>query len=613
MGGFAGFMGTAAAYDREAAIKKVTERIRHRGPDGEGFYVDESISLGLRQFSMTALGNVSLPVANEDGGMVILLDGNVYNYADLRAELEKAGHAFSTSLECEAVLHGYEEYGAGVLDKIRGSFAFVIWDKAEKKLFGAKDIFGGKPLYYYQCGEEFLFASEIKAFLDHPEFRKELMVDFIPLYLSYEYLPDENTLFKNVYKLPAAHYFTYQNGILEIERYYKIEYKIEEEKSLESWVDEISREFAESVNLHRQADAEIGSFLSSGVDSSYVLNEAAKHNAEIKTFSIGFDEEKYSELPYAQEFAKTLGVPNIACKVSADDFFGAAADIQYFLDEPLPNPSEIPLYFLTKNARGYVKAALSGEGADELFGGYPIYLQGGHFANYVRRVPKALRKIGAGVARILPNFKGRSFIIRGAKEPYQRFLRASYVFRADERQKFLKKPISTLAPEEYSKKYFLAVQNLDEPTQLQYVDMHTWLPYAMILKADRMSMANSLELRVPFMDRKMLELALRIPSKFRAHNEETKIAMRHAAIKELPEKTANKPKLGFPVPLNDWLREDKYYGIVKEAFLSETAERFFVTAELVKLLDEHKAAKAHNMQKIWSFYSFILWYDKFFG
>ncbi len=612
MSGFVGFINNGTLQNREEVIRKMTDRIKHRGPDSEGFYSDDAISLGLRFFSTTDSIGGKLPISNEDGSKLLFFDGNVYNYAELRADLEKTGHVFGTDLECEAVLHGYEEYGAGVLDKIRGSFAFVVWDKTAQTLFGAKDISGGKPLYYYKTESEFLFASEIKAFLDYPNFQKKLVTEQIPNYLSYEYLPDETTLFENVYKLPAAHFFTYQNGKLDIERYYKIEYKVEEDKSLEYWVDEISSEFSKSVALHQNAGTEIGSFLSSGVDSSYVLNEASKRNAEIKTFSVGFKEEKYSELPYAEAFAGNLGVPNIVSEVSADDFFAAAAEIQYFLDEPLPNPSEIPLYFLAKNARKYVKAALSGEGADELFGGYPMYLQGGHFANYTKRIPRAIRKIGAGVARILPNFKGRSFVIRGAMEPYQRFLRASYVFQADERQKFLKEKITAMNPEEYSRKYFLEVQNLDEPTQLQYVDMHTWLPYAMILKADRMSMANSLELRVPFMDRKMLELALRIPSKFRAHNEETKIALRRAAIKELPEKTANKPKLGFPVPLNDWLREEKYYGIVKEAFLSETAEQFFVKDELMKLLDAHKAGQAHNMQKIWSFYSFILWYDKFF-
>ena len=432
--------------------------------------------------------------------------------------------------------------------------------------------------------------------------------------MSYEYIPYENTIFKNVYKLPGAHCFVYQNGKLEVERYYRIQYRIEEDKPLEYWEDAIAKEFTESVAMHQISDVEVGCFLSSGVDSSYVVKEISKGTKKVKTFSVGYEEEKYSELPYAQDFSKVVGVPNISNKVSADDFFDAMPEIQYFMDEPLPNPSEIPLYFLAQNARKYVKVVLSGEGADELFGGYPMYLQGGHFQRYTKKIPRPVRKMAGAVAKRLPEFKGKHFIVRGAMEPYQRFMRANYVFQSAERQKYLKRTITSSLPEEYSRRYFDEVPGLDEPTQLQYVDMHTWMIYDILLKADRMSMANSLELRVPFLDKKMLELSVRIPTRFRADcaTETTKKALRSAAIKQLPERTANKKKLGFPVPLTDWLREDKYYNKVKDAFQSDIAEKFFVTKELMKLLDDHKAGKALNMQKIWSFYTFIIWYDQFF-
>ena len=490
----------------------------------------------------------------------------------------------------------------------------MIWDKKQKKLFGARDIFGIKPFYYYKKGGQFLFGSEIKSFLSHPCFEKELDEALIPEYLSYEYIPDERTIFKNVWKLPGAHCFTYQDGELKTERYYRIEYKIEEDKPLEYWEEAITEAFAESVAMHQISDVEVGCFLSSGVDSSYVVKEVSKGSEKVKTFSVGFEEEKYSELPYAQDFSKVVGVPNIANKVSADDFFDAMPEIQYFMDEPLPNPSEIPLYFLAKNARKYVKVVLSGEGADELFGGYPMYLQGGHFRDYTRKVPRPLRKMAGAVAKRMPEFKGKHFLVRGGMEPWQRFMRANYVFQSGERQKFLKRPITSDLPETYSKRYFDEVPGLDEPTQLQYVDMHTWMVYDILLKADRMSMANSLELRVPFLDKEMLALSARIPTRYRADcaTETTKKALRGAAIKQLPERTANKKKLGFPVPLSDWLREDKYYNKVKEAFQGDIAEKFFVTKELMKLLDDHKAGKALNMQKIWSFYTFIVWYDQFF-
>ena len=612
MCGFAGYINNYATFDKMAVIKAMADRIVHRGPDDAHYYVDEDISLGFRRLSIIDLEGGRQPILNEDGSLVLLFNGEIYNYQSIREDLLKAGHVFKTKTDSEVILHGYEEYGKKVLDRLRGMFAFIIWNKQTKELFGARDIFGIKPFYYYKKDGEFLFGSEIKSFLSHPKFEKELDEDMIPLYLSYEYIPDERTIFKNVYKLPGAHCFTYKDGKLEVERYYHIRYNIEEDKSLEYWEDAITKEFSESVAMHQISDVEVGCFLSSGVDSSYVVKEISKGTKKVKTFSVGYEEEKYSELPYAQDFSSVIGVQNIANKVSADEFFDAVPEIQYFMDEPLPNPSEIPLYFLAKNARKYVKVVLSGEGADELFGGYPMYLAGGHFDRYAHKVPRPVRKALGTVARHAPSFKGRNFLIRGAMEPYQRFMRANYVFQSAERQKYLKRPIATELPEEYSKRYFDEVPNLDEPTQLQYVDMHTWMIYDILLKADRMSMANSLELRVPFLDRKMLELSTRIPTRYRAANETTKIALRGAAIKQLPERTANKKKLGFPVPLNDWLREDKYYNKVKAAFQSDIAEKFFVTDELLRLLDDHKNGRALNMQKIWSFYTFILWYEQFF-
>ena len=612
MCGFAGYIHNYGTFDKEEVIHKMADRIKHRGPDDAHYYIDDGIALGFRRLSIIDLEGGRQPILNEDGSLVLLFNGEIYNYQELREELIKAGHVFTTKTDSETILHGYEEYGKKILDRLRGMFAFIIWNKNTKELFGARDIFGIKPFYYYKKGKEFMFGSEIKSFLSHPNFEKELDEDMIPLYLSYEYSPDERTIFKNVFKLPGAHCFTYKNGELKVERYYKIEYKIEDDKSLEYWEDAITKEFTESVSMHQIADVEVGCFLSSGVDSSYVVKEISKGTKKVKTFSVGYEEEKYSELPYAQDFSNVIGVPNIANKVSADEFFDAVPEIQYYMDEPLPNPSEIPLYFLAKNARRYVKVVLSGEGADELFGGYPMYLAGGHFDHYSHKVPRPVRKVLGTVAKHCPNFKGKNFLVRGAMEPYQRFMRANYVFQSAERSKFLKRPIASKVPEEYSKRYFNEVSNLDEPTQLQYVDMHTWMIYDILLKADRMSMANSLELRVPFLDKKMLELSTRIPSRYRAANETTKIALRGAAIKQLPERTANKKKLGFPVPLNDWLREDKYYNKVKAAFQSDIAEKFFVTSELMKLLDDHKSGKALNMQKIWSFYTFILWYEQFF-
>ena len=615
MCGFVGYIDGGDTLRDEGVLHSMADAIRHRGPDDADYYMDGTIALGFRRLSIIDLEGGRQPILNEDGTKVLTFNGEIYNYQEMKKDLLAAGHVFKTATDSEVLLHGYEEYGTQLLNKLRGMFAFVIWDKEKRELFGARDFFGIKPLYYAQMNGTLLFGSEIKSFLHHPHFVKELNEKALENYLSFQYSPGPETFFKNVYKMPQGHYFKYKDGKMELTRYWIPTFQAEEDKSLEYWVDEIEKTFDDSVEAHKISDVEVGSFLSSGVDSSYVVKEISKGTKKVKTFSVGYEEEKYSELPYAQEFSQAVGVPNISNKVSADEFFDAVPEIQYMLDEPLPNPSEIPLYFLAQNARKYVKVVLSGEGADELFGGYPMYLQGGHFAQYSRKVPRPVRKLAGAVAKRLPAFKGKHFIIRGAMEPYQRFMRANYVFTDPaERQKYLKRPITSKAPEEYSKRYFDEVPNLDEPTQLQYVDMHTWMIYDILLKADRMSMANSLELRVPFLDKKMLELSCRIPSRYRAdcQSETTKRALRSAALKQLPEKTARMKKLGFPVPLSDWLMEDKYYNKVKAAFTSDIAEKFFVTGELMKLLDDHKAGKAKNMQKIWSFYSFIVWYDQFF-
>ncbi len=490
-------------------------------------------------------------------------------------------------------------------------FAFVIWDKTTETLFGARDIFGIKPFYYYKKDGNFLYGSEVKSFLEHPAFEREVNAARLPDYMCYEYIPTEETLFKNVYKLLGGQCFTYCKGQMTIRKYYDIRYRIDNTKTLEEWEALITDEFTKSVEAHKISDVEVGCFLSSGVDSSYVVKEVSKVTKDVKTFSVGYAEEKYSELPYAQDFSRVVGVQNISNKVSADDYFGAAAKIQYFMDEPLPNPSEVPLYFLAENARKYVKVVLSGEGADELFGGYPSYVQEGHFAQYAH-IPKCIRKGAAALAKRLPDFKGKHFIVRGAMEPYQRFARANYVFTRDERWTYLKDKIPAKDPVDYAKPYFDKVKDLDTPTQLQYVDIHTWMLYDILQKADRMSMANSLELRVPFLDKKMLELAMQIPVRYRIKGNTTKVALRGAAIKQLPERTANKPKLGFPVPLNDWLRQNKYYEMVREKFDGDIAAMFFDHDAIRKLLDDHKAGLALNMKKIWTIYSFILWYEEFF-
>lgn len=611
MCGFVGFFNeTDDSELNNKTVRAMADRIVHRGPDQDDYYVDESVSLGFRRLSIIDLEGGSQPIFNEDKTKVLVFNGEIYNYQSLREELIEKGHKFYTKADSEVIIHGYEEYGRDLLNRLRGMFVFVIWDKVEKKLFGARDIFGIKPFFYYLNGSTFMFGSEIKSFLANPNFKKELNRDRIPEYLCFEYIPSNETLFKNVYKLAPASYFEWQNGKMTQNKYYEMKYDIDNEKTLEEWENLIADTFRDSTTVHGIADVEVGCFLSSGVDSSYVVKEMSKNNS-VRTFSVGYEEEAYSELKYAQAFAEVAGVENYSKKISADEFFEAAPIVQYYMDEPLPNPSAIALYFLTKLASEQVKVVLSGEGADELFGGYFYYKDPLNFENY-QKLPLGLRKCAASVAKKMPRFHGRRFLIRGAETIEQSFVRNNYVYPWYERDAVLNPDIPAPNPAEFTKPYFDMVQGEDDVTKMQYVDMQTWLVQDILVKADRMSMANSLELRVPFLDKEMLKVALSIPTKYRVSKEQTKIALRGAALKQVPEKTASMPKTGFLTPLNDWLKRDKFYNMVKEAFTSDTAKQFFDCDYIVALLDNHKSGKEKNMKRIWSVYSFILWYDKYF-
>lgn len=611
MCGFVGFLNEEANNDQNAAvIREMADQIRHRGPDQDDYFVDEDISLGFRRLSIIDLAGGSQPILNEDGSMVLVFNGEIYNFKTLREDLIEKGHLFKTQTDSEVLLHGYEEYGPDFTKRLRGMFAYLIWDKNKKTLFGARDIFGIKPFFYYDDGKTLLFASEIKAFCANPRFKKELNRERIPEYLCFEYIPSNETLFKHVYKMPPASYFICKDGKMEITEYYHLQYHIDDKKSLAEWEDIIAEIFRDSTEVHGIADVEVGCFLSSGMDSSYAVKEMAKGN-RVKTFSVGFAEEKYSELKYAEEYAKTIGVDIFTKKITADEYFDAVPTVQYYMDEPLPNPSAIALYFLTKKAAEQVKVVLSGEGADELFGGYYYYQDPLALQKY-QKLPKSLRKGIAKIAEKLPEgTHGKRFLVRGAQTIDEYYIRNNYNFNWRERSKYLNPDIPAPDPAVFTKPFFDDCKGEDDITRMQYVDMKTWLVQDILVKADRMSMANSLELRVPFLDKKMLEVALSIPSRYRVSKDLTKIALRGAAAKQLPEKNAKMKKMGFPVPLNDWLKQDKYYAMVEKTFQSDTAAQFFNRDAILSLLREHREGK-HNMKRIWTIYCFLLWYQAYF-
>ena len=454
-----------------------------------------------------------------------------------------------------------------------------------------------------------MFGSEIKAFLAHPDFVKELNEAALENYLTFQYSPTAETFFKNVYKLPPAHYFKYADGKLDITRYWDVHFDPDNGPDLDKWVDEISDIFHNSVEAHKISDVEVGSFLSSGVDSSYV---AAVANVD-KTFTVGFGEdERYNEIGWAKEFSKYIGKENISKVITPEEYWNNISKIQYHMDEPLADPSCIALYFVCNKASEYVKVVLSGEGADEIFGRYNIYKEPMSMPAY-NAIPRPIRRGIGAVASKLPSKRGVNFLVRRGKDLEERFIGNAYMFSEKERKALLK--IKTDAPPavDITRPFYDKVKNADAVTKMQYLDLHLWMTGDILLKADKMSMANSLELRVPFLDKEVMAVAERIPTKYRVTDENTKFAMRKAALRSAPPQTANKKKLGFPVPIRVWHKEDKYYGIVKDSFTSPAAEHFFNTELLVKLLDEHRAGKYDNSRKIWTIFIFLVWYKVYFG
>ena len=607
MCGIVGFVGARA--DMDEILQAMMDRIVHRGPDGEGRFVDGQVALGHRRLSIIDLEGGKQPMFNEDGSLVVVFNGEVYNFQELREQLLAAGHTFATRSDTEVLLHGYEEWGKELLDRLRGMFTFALWDSRAKTLLLARDHFGIKPLYYYQNPETgtLVFGSEIKSFLAHPEFQKELNRDQLELYLSYQYSPGEDTFFKGVKKLLPAHWLEWKDGTVTVQRYWEPSFTPDHSLTLEQWEDEISDAMKESVSAHKIADVEVGSFLSSGVDSSYM---AALANVD-KTFTVGFADKQYDETDYAREFSQHIGVKNFAYRITPEEYWANLGKIQYHMDEPLADAASVALYFVNREASRQVKVCLSGEGADEFFGGYNIYKEP-FTVSWYDRLPLWLRRAVGSVAECLPPVHGVNFLVRRSRPLEERYIGNTNLMDERRKKHLLKDYRGTVKPTDLSRKLFDKTKGQDAVTRMEFCDLNLWMVGDILLKADKMSMANSLELRVPFLDKKVFELARRIPTECKVNAAQTKIAMRGAAEKTIPARTADKKKLGFPVPVRAWLRDEQYAGIVREAFNAPAAAEFFNVKELNRMLDQHVSGKRDNWRQIWCVFIFLVWYDEYF-
>lgn len=612
MCGFVGFTGSRLDIDQEETMHAMMNTILHRGPDSGGVYSDEHITLGFRRLKIIDMAEMaSQPMFNEDRSCALTFNGEIYNYQELRQELIAKGHTFISSTDSETIIHGYEEYGIDILQYLRGMFAFAIWDSRDQSLFLARDHFGIKPLYYtlHTRDNTLIFGSEIKAFLKHPSFKKELNKDALKPYLTFQYSVLDETFFKGVFKLKPAHYMSFKNGEVEIASYWEPNY-IEERNSLDYYVGAIKDTLSESVDYHQISDVNVGSFLSGGIDSSYITTLLKPS----KTFSVGFEGHDgiFNETNLAKDLSDLLEVENHKRLISADECFEKLPTIQYHMDEPHSNLSSVPLYFLAEMASKHVTVVLSGEGADELFGGYAWYETSPAMRKY-KRIPQPIRRSIGNISKKLPDNRITSFLVRGGQRVEDRFIGQAKVFDEEDAMNVLQDDykhgpsVQSITNEIYSK-----VKDKDDVTKMQYLDLKLWLPGDILLKADKMSLAHSIELRVPFLDRKVMDLALKLPSKFRVHPKNTKFALRKAAGDVLPDEWANRPKVGFPVPIKDWLRETKYYTLVKDMFQTERAKQFFRVDELVRYADEHYEGKRNYARYIWTVYVFLLWHKTFF-
>lgn len=603
MCGIAGYV--SSNKPKKTILKKMTDRIAHRGPDAEGFFLDEHAALGHRRLSIIDLSTGNQPIYNEDKSLVIVFNGEIYNYQELRDELLKQGHKFETNSDTETIIHGYEEWGKEVTKKLRGMFAFAIWDTKKEELFMARDQWGIKPLYYYINDNTILFASEIKAFLDHPKFKKELNEEILSAYLCFNSTPTTETFFKGVYRIEPGYQLTFHKGEYEVERFFKMEFT-EDKCDMNSLEDDIDKAMKSSVKYHQIADVEVGSFLSSGIDSSYLVTLAKPD----KTYTVGYENPKYDEIAYAKDLAEKLNITNKSKIIDKEEYVKAFPRIQYHMDEPLADASAIALFFVAQIASEDVKVVMSGEGADEFFCGYGTYREEIDHEWYMK-IPYPIRRVASFIASPFSSAKGFNFIYRrGLKiEDYNIGLGRIFL---DKEAKSLLKNKNQISTKSIVKPYYDDYKENSDLVKRQVIDYYFWLVKDFLHAVDRNTMYFGLEARTPFLDMEVFNVARHMPKEAKINTTTTKPALRNAAKRVIPNESYKKKKLGFPVPLREWIREDDLYNEIKIRFNGPIAEKFFDIKKINKILESHKSGKVDCFKKVWTIYTFIIWYEQFF-
>ncbi len=619
-----GILGAINTRDNLDNFLKALDILRHRGPDDEGYYCEDNVFLGSRRLSVIDLKSGHQPMSNEDGSLQLIHNGEIYNFKELREDLSKKGHIFQTQSDTEAIIHAYEEYGYDCLKELRGMFAFAIWDKNKRALFLARDRLGIKPLYYASLNGSLIFASEIKAMLALDGVNKGVDLEALDQYLSFSWVPDPKTILKGIYKLPPGYFLVYKDGDLFIREYWDLKFDggILTEKA---WIERILDKFGKVTGEHLVSDVPLGVFLSGGIDSSSIVSMMAElmPPSQIKTFSIGFKEKSFDESSDARRIAEYFGTDHHEEILSPNTMLAVFPEILNLLDEPFADSSIIPTYLVSKFTRRHVKVALGGDGGDEFFLGYPSFIA--HKLNNILGIlPCPLRKTPLKVlARLAPisynymslNFKARRFL-KGLDFPEEVRHQVWIGSFTPQEQKRLFLPNEGLdwnLPSLYESTiaFFRNQEGADALDRAMYLYIKTYMTDDILTKVDRASMANSLEVRAPFLDTEFTEFAASIPSSFKLKNFNTKWILKVALKSRLPAATLKKSKQGFAVPVVKWLKSD-LKPMLLDAFAKNKIERegIFDYAYIKELVQAFLYNKNDTRKEIWALFMFEMWYDK---
>lgn len=607
MCGFCGIIQEMGSVEENLVIR-MREKMLHRGPDEGTHLLMENVGFGFRRLNIIDLLTGSQPICNEDRSIWLFCNGEIYNFQSLRKELMQKGHRFSSRSDVEVIVHLYEERETGCLEALRGMFAFIIWDGRKKQLFGARDRFGIKPFYYIEKAGTLAFSSEIKSLLELPRVSTQVNKDAFLDYLTFQYVPDPETIFSGIFRLPPGHYMLKSPGSpLQLSRYWKIRFNPSEEPE-EYYLTGIRDTLRESVKLHLHSDVPRGAFLSSGVDSA-IIAALARELEPISTFSVGYSEEEYSELKEARETAEYLETDHHEYIITPDEFLQNLPRLIWHFDEPVADPAAISLFFVARMAKQNITVALSGEGADEVFGGYGIYREP-RALSFFHTLPLPVQKTLHLAERVLPaGIPGKNYLARTKRPLEKRFLGNAYIFSS------LEKSSLTLlennpSPFRITDRLYRESAHLDDVTRMQYIDLHTWMPGDILAKADKMTMANALELRVPYLDHQVFEFAAKIPAKYKIQGRNTKSALRKAFRGILPPQALNRPKRGFPVPTRHWMKRPDFQELFQD-LLAEEGGNWFNRKTVQQLLTDHSTGKRDVSRKLWTILIFLLWHDIF--